>query len=1028
MLRLILIFYLGLSLFNLHAQNNVNCVDMNPICTSVGVSFTANANAGSAAVGNDYGCLFSQPNPSWFYFEVSSNGAINMSLSANLDIDFIIYGPFTNLANAISNCGTLGDPINSPIVDCSYSGTNMEVPSIPNAVIGEVYIMLITNYAGQVQNISLTQTSGTGATDCSIVPVCNTETGTFTLLKNNQLTNQPIALCEGDNFSILSNDNYILPGDTIPGPVGDDVYTAQLMFLIYDALPTGTNPTNDPGFTQLIIPSDSIFDGHNVQSLIMSQLGCGTYYFVPVTADDGIGMNGNVVGTNDNGIIHWDTDNNGCFSLGTPIEIKYTCPIAPPATVNCIGLNNGIDFNFTDDGTYYVVSTGVGSLLNDTITTPNPIQIQNLYNGANYNLLITNQDGCTGSVNGFFSTPQFANVTLIPGPDCPGTGNGAVYVEGTAGASNGGLGTIIMNGIAETNTLPYDTAYAGVGNTVSIVLLDQMGCHADSTVTINSIGHGIIINVTNKTSALCNGEANGSATINAFTVDGNNNPDNVPIQSVVWTSPIGQILNGSVNVPLTGMMAGVWIVTVTDVSGCTSAIAVTINQPDVLSLFVQSAGSPHCFGFIDGSINVGVTGGTVGNNTVFDWTGPTAITSTTSTANNLSAGTYAVTVTDNNGCTATLIHLLPNPPAITANFIVKNVNCFGEETGLISVNNVNNNQGPYTFDWESTVVNNLPPNSNIDNLPAGSYNLIILDSAGCSNTFDFVITQNDSIASTIDKKSAYCRTASFQSGNGSVFATASGGGSGSFAFDWTNDKNSNTHSGSQWNGLAPANYFVKITDGLGCVVNNSIQLDSINPVASFVAASDDFISPTEYEGTEPVKVKFTNTSTGFAQDGNPLSDTIFQWNLYHNNPVGNKWFFTYDLKDKPDTTYTEEEIYEVCLVAKNFNDCVDTTCLNIKVHAIPVLAIPNVFTPGAFPNNEFYFPNAGIETFEYVVMNRYGVEVFRFTDIDDKWNGNLKNGDKPCTDGVYFYTYKAVSTNGTDFEGQGNVTLIRSKK
>lgn len=148
----------------------VNCADMDPICTDQGASFTANTGT-TAEVGNDYGCLSTQPNPSWYYFEISNAGAIDMSLTAPSDIDFIIYGPYPNLAAAQGDCGTLdaGD-----IVDCSYSATASETPSIPNAQVGEVYIMLITNYANTVQNVSLTQTGGTGATDCSVVanPPC----------------------------------------------------------------------------------------------------------------------------------------------------------------------------------------------------------------------------------------------------------------------------------------------------------------------------------------------------------------------------------------------------------------------------------------------------------------------------------------------------------------------------------------------------------------------------------------------------------------------------------------------------------------------------------------------------------------------------------------------------------------------------------------------------------------------------------------------------------------------------------------
>ena len=152
------------------SSQGATCADMDPICTDVGASFTANTGTTSEG-GNNYGCLSTQPNPSWYYFEVATNGNIDMSLTAGSDIDFIIWGPYANLAAAQANCGTLGS---GNQVDCSYSSTNSETPSIPGAVAGQVYIMLITNYANVVQNITLTQTGGSGSTDCSIVtnPPC----------------------------------------------------------------------------------------------------------------------------------------------------------------------------------------------------------------------------------------------------------------------------------------------------------------------------------------------------------------------------------------------------------------------------------------------------------------------------------------------------------------------------------------------------------------------------------------------------------------------------------------------------------------------------------------------------------------------------------------------------------------------------------------------------------------------------------------------------------------------------------------
>ena len=98
----------------------------------------------------------------------------------------------------------------------------------------------------------------------------------------------------------------------------------------------------------------------------------------------------------------------------------------------------------------------------------------------------------------------------------------------------------------------------------------------------------------------------------------------------------------------------------------------------------------------------------------------------------------------------------------------------------------------------------------------------------------------------------------------------------------------------------------------------------------------------------------------------------------------------------------------------------------------PDLTLPNVFTPGSSEssgdgaNDVFFFPNVGITEFEAVVVNRWGVTLFEFTSIDDVWDGTDKSGSE-CPDGVYFYTYKATATNGTVFEGQGNIHLLRQK-
>ena len=181
--RIILAFCIVFSSFFASSQGGINCSGMAPICTDVGLNFTANADGQEASLtdpGNNYDCLIGQPNPTWYYFQIATDGNIEMELAAASDIDFAIWGPFTSLSVAQAACGSLGnqvppDPNNGNLVDCSFSIAATENPVITAAITGEVYVMLITNYAGVVQNITLTQTGGTGSTDCDIVinPPCS---------------------------------------------------------------------------------------------------------------------------------------------------------------------------------------------------------------------------------------------------------------------------------------------------------------------------------------------------------------------------------------------------------------------------------------------------------------------------------------------------------------------------------------------------------------------------------------------------------------------------------------------------------------------------------------------------------------------------------------------------------------------------------------------------------------------------------------------------------------------------------------
>jgi gliding motility-associated-like protein len=1024
-------FVIGLGLISNVSlgQQNDDCGNLEPICTEAGVQFTALSGVPAASTvdpGNNYDCLFSSPNPTWYYMEVGVSGNLVFDLNAGSDIDFIIYGPFADSTAAANGCGNYGNGgTGANVVDCSYLSTNFETPEITGAVAGEIYVLLITNYAATVQAVNFSQSNfggvGAGELDCPIIQApCVSDPGTYTVKKNGTLTPGPLYLCEGDNFELTSNNDFILPNDTIPQPVGDGIYSAQLMWLVYDAAPTSADPGADAGFTGTAIPTTNINDVNNGTSQIVQNLGCGTYWFVPVAGDDGIGGNGGIAnGTTDNGGLHWDKNGNGCYLLGTPIEVTYACPINTTINLNCNppGTINGMDIDLTGGtGNYTIINQGAGNLASTSVSNPGTATVADLYNNAAWSIDIIDAEGCTASASGTFSAPVITDVTLTPAPDCPtlGTGDVDVTVAGTSG--QGAPYTIVMAG--DPPTVGTTDSYSDfAGTIVPIIVADSEGCISDSTVTIPSAGHYIDVTITAINGEFCYGDGQGSATVQGIPTPSGN------IVNIVWTDPLGGTFpGGPTNTTQNGMMPGIWTVCFTDDvgAGCEVCIPVEITAPQELDIFVDNSNEPVCYAFTDGSIDVGISGGSAPH--TFSWSHDTGLTG--DVANTIGAGTYWAYVTDDNGCQDSVEVILGQPDSLYAEFIVKHINCFGDSTGGIITTDVYNAFGNWTYNWNlQGAVPNPPTSSNVANdLPAGSYVLTILDENGCSKEYEWTLVENPPIVFVEFKSEpAYCRLFDYQNGNGVVSAAAAGGVP-DYTYQWVNLTDPDTTTNTTWGGQNPGLFQMTVTDDLGCTLVQTIQIDSVNPIADFTVISAELDA--NLEGTAPVNVNLVNQSQYFANPNNPQADTTFFWNLNHDNVA---WYISHDWYEELDTVYTGEEIYEICLVAINKNGCTDTTCKDIIVHEVPDMVPPNIFTPGVDgANDEFQFllNSQGVDEFTAVIVDRWGQKVFEFNAITDTWNGDNANG-KPCNDGVYFYTYEVVYTNGTTGAGQGTVQLLR---
>ena len=148
------------STFNL-CVGTVPCSEAVPFCTGQTLTYPNAVNVPNLGT---IGCLGTSPNAAFFFLRVSQSGPLNYLMTqsttpggaANLDVDYALWGPYTTTNAA---CAVIP---NSTPVSCSYSAAPTENFSIANAVVCQIYVVMITNFANQPGFITFTQTNTTG--------------------------------------------------------------------------------------------------------------------------------------------------------------------------------------------------------------------------------------------------------------------------------------------------------------------------------------------------------------------------------------------------------------------------------------------------------------------------------------------------------------------------------------------------------------------------------------------------------------------------------------------------------------------------------------------------------------------------------------------------------------------------------------------------------------------------------------------------------------------------------------------------
>lgn len=158
---------------------------------------------------------------------------------------------------------------------------------------------------------------------------------------------------------------------------------------------------------------------------------------------------------------------------------------------------------------------------------------------------------------------------------------------------------------------------------------------------------------------------------------------------------------------------------------------------------------------------------------------------------------------------------------------------------------------------------------------------------------------------------------------------------------------------------------------------------------------------------ENVPVGFTNLSS---------PDAIrFLWNFGDGESSTDK---------NPVHQYNATGSYSVELIAYNAANCTDTFRLPVDVIVLPLLDVPNAFTPGRFGVNGFISVKGfGIGKMDWKIYNRWGQMIFHTTSTKQGWDGTYKGKLQPMD--VYAYTLDVEFTDGKKLRKTGDITLLK---
>ena len=480
------------------------------------------------------------------------------------------------------------------------------------------------------------------------------------------------------------------------------------------------------------------------------------------------------------------------------------------------------------DGQAVVYATGGTSPYVYNWSNGNSGALQLSLGSGNYIVTITDGNTCSDTMTVTVGGPIPMNFNAtINDVTCNGVGNGSISL-----ATTGGNSPYTYSWSSGQTTSSLSNLSPG---SYAVTVTDNTSCVHDTTFTITQ-PLTLVSSISGTTPETCAGLNNGS--INSASVGGTSP------YTYAWS-------NGGSTAMLNTLAGGTYTLTVTDANGCTSTTSGTVvTTPTTLALSVGSVSNVLCYNGNDGAAVAIGTGGSSPYN--YSWSNGGSAAS----LSNATAGTYSVTITDNNSCQEVASVTVTEPTQLVAtNTIFSNATCNGLSNASATVA-ATGATPTYTFAWPdgTTSFTNTT-------LGAGTFIVTITDANLCTDTTAVTVTEPAAIVIAPTVVDISCNGLT----DGSISAVITGGSS-AYSYAWSNGAATNSITG-----LATGTYSLTITDANNCQKDTTLSITQPNTVSASMGATSNIAckggntgsaTAVALGGVMPYSYAWSNASSG----------------------------------------------------------------------------------------------------------------------------------------------------------------------